>query len=261
MPVGVERLSHAHTVAYGVAQGVVHLQIDNQIVAAARGGIHKMLNVKARQIVRRIVLSVHWQIAIVAVGVESGSGTHQVMYGVVQGVDENWMEHHTVHKPLAIVRRVHKHPSGERFVAAQVGVAHRIAFHPMAAVAEIPHHAVVVEPHIGGKLDGASGIEEMPHSEGVLYRNTVDKHIDIRLGCQEMGIRHHIAEPIDKSKDFGAVKQMYAWIKCILQIRIGAVASNRLPAHQPCRVHKHLACVRSFCYNICIIKKRNSGHI
>ena len=86
MTVGVERISGAYCGTYGVAQGVVHCQIDNQIEETTVHRVTKMLNINALPGVLRIVLSAHGKVAEMSVGIERASGADGCTYGVVQSV-------------------------------------------------------------------------------------------------------------------------------------------------------------------------------
>ena len=167
----------ADGIVNGVAQGVVHRKVDNEIVQASRRGIHKILGVKTFVVVRRVIAAAHRKVAHISVGVETGSGTHVVVYGVAQGVGIDGREHHCIHKNIAAVRGIHAHRNHERSVGTPVGIVHRVAFKDTASVAEIPQHAVVSILHFRSELDATSRIEIVLHMD-IADTHAIHSHVD-----------------------------------------------------------------------------------
>ena len=167
----------ADGVVNGVAKGVVHRKVDNEIVQTSRRGVHKILSVNAFVAVRRVVATAHRKVAHISVGVETGTGTHVVVYGVAQGVGIDGREHHRIHKDIAAVRGIHAHRNHERSVGTPVGIVHRVAFKDTASVAEIPQHAVVCILHFRCELDATSRIEIVLHMD-ITDTHAVNSHVD-----------------------------------------------------------------------------------
>ena len=167
----------ANGVENGVAQGVVHRKVDNEIVQASRRGINKILSVNTFVVVRRVVAAAQRNVAHKSVGVETGTGTHVVVYGVAQGVSIDGREHHCIHKDIAAIRGIHAHCNHKRCVGTPVGIVHRVAFKDTASVAEIPQHAIVSILHFRCELDATSRIEIVLHI-GIADTHAVHSHVD-----------------------------------------------------------------------------------
>ena len=85
MSVGVETGSGTDNRMYGVTQGVVNGQIDNQIMETTVGSA-QVLCVNALNIVRRIVAATHWTVAQMSVCIKTCTCTDNLVDGVAQGV-------------------------------------------------------------------------------------------------------------------------------------------------------------------------------
>ena len=89
MAVGVDDLSGAKRFADGVAGGVVHCQIYNEVAVAVGEGVDKILRINARGMVWRIIDAAYGDAAHVAVGVDNLSGAKRFADGVADGVVDN----------------------------------------------------------------------------------------------------------------------------------------------------------------------------
>ena len=128
MSVGVETCSGTDYGMYSITEGVVHRQIDNQIVVTAVGSA-QVLRVNALHIVGRIVAAAHGTVAEMSVGVESCSGTDDGMYGVTDGIvdsqiDNQIMETAVGGAKMLCINALH---IGGRVVAATHGRASQMS--------------------------------------------------------------------------------------------------------------------------------------
>ena len=85
MSVGIEMRSSTDHWMDGVADGIVHRQVDNQIVETTVGGT-KVLCINTLIVVRTVVNATHRRTTQMSVGVETGSGTDDGMNSVTDSV-------------------------------------------------------------------------------------------------------------------------------------------------------------------------------
>ena len=86
MSIGVDTTSGTDNRMDGIAQGVVNSQVDNQIEETARRSVAQILSVNSMEIIWLVVDAITWYVSPMPVGVETGAGTDNGMYGVAQSV-------------------------------------------------------------------------------------------------------------------------------------------------------------------------------
>ena len=162
--VGVETGSGTDDRMDGVADGVVHRQIDNQIVETAVGGA-KVLRVNALIVIRTVVHATHRRTAQVSVGIITRTGTNDGMNGVTDRIVHRQVNNQIVETAVGgakvlrvnalIVIRTVVHATHRRTAQVSVGIITRTGTNDgMNGVTDrIVHRQVnnqIVETAVGG---------------------------------------------------------------------------------------------------------------
>ena len=106
MAVGVDEIAFADIAAEGVAESVVHSEVDDKIAEITRYRVTEILGVNALQVIGRVVDSAHRHTAEMAVGVKGGTGADGVANGVANSVVYNDVDNQVVETACSRIAQI-----------------------------------------------------------------------------------------------------------------------------------------------------------